>query len=266
MAAKAEKKEKEKPPITGLALLREPFPEHQIGKLPKGTKKQNECDFNQKEFCNVCKQYHHPDVKHLDFVGHAALTARLLDVDPNWYWEPLAFGADGLPKFDGTGGLWIRLHVLDTIRIGYGHAKASQYKDVGAREKECIGDALRNAAMRGGAALDLWHKGELYAPVEDNTDKTDPTPATSKKKPPAAKQQPPETKEQPSQQEGKEMTPVEYNEKVTVPLGECTTKVKLDLWIKNNKPWIDSLPVNDLNKVRKDCQEYFDIFKKDNKG
>lgn len=28
--------------------------------------------------------------------------------------------------------------------------------------KEVIGDALRNAAMRFGAALDLWHKGDLH--------------------------------------------------------------------------------------------------------
>ena len=28
--------------------------------------------------------------------------------------------------------------------------------------KERIGDALRNAAMRFGAALDLWHKGDLH--------------------------------------------------------------------------------------------------------
>ena len=33
--------------------------------------------------------------------------------------------------------------------------------------KERIGDALRNAAMRFGAALDLWHKGDLYAHVEE---------------------------------------------------------------------------------------------------
>jgi hypothetical protein len=29
--------------------------------------------------------------------------------------------------------------------------------------KERIGDALRNAGMRFGAALDLWHKGDLHA-------------------------------------------------------------------------------------------------------
>jgi hypothetical protein len=32
--------------------------------------------------------------------------------------------------------------------------------------KERIGDALRNAAMRFGAALDLWHKGDLHKDEE----------------------------------------------------------------------------------------------------
>ncbi len=32
-----------------------------------------------------------------------------------------------------------------------------------------IGDALRNAAMRFGAALDLWHKGDLHV-AEDGAD------------------------------------------------------------------------------------------------
>lgn len=34
--------------------------------------------------------------------------------------------------------------------------------------KERIGDALRNAAMRFGAALDLWHKGDLHIDDDDN--------------------------------------------------------------------------------------------------
>jgi hypothetical protein len=42
---------------------------------------------------------------------------------------------------------------------------------VGARDKEVIGDALRNAGMRFGAALALWHKGELH--VEEPADKED---------------------------------------------------------------------------------------------
>lgn len=33
--------------------------------------------------------------------------------------------------------------------------------------KERIGDALRNAAMRFGAALELWHKGELHIQSDD---------------------------------------------------------------------------------------------------
>jgi len=162
---------------TGLALLREPFPAHQISKLPKGTKAQNECDAKDKVNCSVCGGWHHPRIIHLDYVGHAALTDRLLEADPLWTWEPLAY-KEGLPAFDGTGGLWIKLTVCGHTRIGYGHAASSSYKDIGAREKEVIGDALRNAAMRFGAALDLWHKGELHLdePEEAIKPKTSITP------------------------------------------------------------------------------------------
>lgn len=144
-----------------LAKLREPFPAHQISKLPKPTKAQNDCPNDQKVNCKICGGWHHPKVIHLDYVGHAALTDRLLDTDPQWYWEPMAT-IGGLPAFDQTGGLWIRLHVCGHSRIGYGHAAASAYKEIGSREKEVIGDALRNAAMRFGAALELWHKGDLH--------------------------------------------------------------------------------------------------------
>ena len=151
---------------TGLELLREPFPENQISKLPKGTKAQNECPVNEKINCKLCGGWHHPKVIHLDYVGHAALTDRLLDADPLWTWEPFAL-KDGLPAFDMTGGLWIRLTVCGMSRIGYGNAAAVGFRTVGDREKEVIGDALRNAAMRFGAALDLWHKGDLH--IEDDT-------------------------------------------------------------------------------------------------
>jgi hypothetical protein len=113
-----------------LAELRKPFPANQISTLPKGGVK-------------------------LDYVGHAALTARLLDVDPLWTWEPMALTPEGLPLFDDMGGLWIKLTVSGMTRLGYGHAA----KKTGDGVKEVIGDALRNAAMRFGAALDLWHKG-----------------------------------------------------------------------------------------------------------
>lgn len=152
-----------------LALLRAPFPPNQISKLPKETKAQideRKADRKAGIKCAECGSWHHRNAVHLDYVGHAALTDRLLDTDPQWSWEPVAF-RDGLPAFDQTGGLWIKLTVCGVTRLGYGHAAAKPQMDPGAREKEVIGDALRNAAMRFGAALDLWHKGDLHAPDEE---------------------------------------------------------------------------------------------------
>lgn len=140
---------------TGLDLLREPFPQHQISKLPKPTKADNP-----KGRCAECGGWHGLPAMHLDYVGHAALTYRLLDADPAWSWEPLSMSPDGLPVMDGYGGMWIKLTVCGVTRLGYGHAGT---KTGGDSIKEVIGDALRNAAMRFGAALDLWHKGDLHA-------------------------------------------------------------------------------------------------------
>ena len=154
----------------GLALLRKPFPEHQIGHLPKGTASQNQCPAAEKRNCTVCGGWHHPKIRHLSYVGHAALTDRLLDADPEWFWEPLAYKDNGLPLFDESGGLWIRLTVCGVTRLGYGHAKqkgSGEGFDPGNREKEVIGDALRNAGMRFGAGLELWHKGDLHAEAEE---------------------------------------------------------------------------------------------------
>lgn len=161
-----------------LKRLREPFPPHQISKLPKETKKQREereADRNKAVSCTVCGGWHHKNAVHLDYVGHAALTDRLLDCDDEWSWEPLAL-RDGLPAFDATGGLWIRLTVDGVSRLGYGHAAAKPQMDPGAREKEVIGDALRNAAMRFGAALDLWHKGDLHGADDADAGPSAPPP------------------------------------------------------------------------------------------
>lgn len=146
-----------------LAKLREPFPANQVSKLPKPTKKQTEdvkADFKKGIRCPICGSWHHPDVVHLDYVGHAALTDRLLDTDPEWNWEPMGLNPDGTPALDRNGGLWIKLTVCGVTRPGYGCADG---KSGGDAMKEIIGDALRNAAMRFGAALDLWHKGDLHA-------------------------------------------------------------------------------------------------------
>lgn len=166
---------------TGLDLLREPFPDHQISKLPKPTKQQTEAlkaamdrkDFSLGIKCTLCGAWHHKDAVHFDYVGHAALTHRLLDADPSWQWQPMAL-VNGLPAFDQSGGLWIKLTVCGVERLGYGHAAGKSGQDPGAREKEVIGDALRNAAMRFGAALDLWHKGDLHAPDDGDDEKPEP--------------------------------------------------------------------------------------------
>ena len=144
-------------PKKGLELLREPFPDHLISKLPKPFKKDSP-----KGKCSECGGFHGLPAVHLDYVGHAALTHRLLDADPFWNWKPLAVSPEGLPLFDKSGGMWIELTVCGNTRLGYGHAESKTYSDIGSREKEVIGDALRNAAMRFGAGLDLWHKGDLH--------------------------------------------------------------------------------------------------------
>src|SRR5690349_20101923 len=115
--------------------LREPFPPEQIGTIPKGG-------------------------VNLSYVGHAAVTDRLLQVDPEWTWEPLGVDIHGRPLVDENlggmqgepYGLWIKLTVCGVTRPGYGGGKNA---------KECISDAIRNAAMRFGVALDLWSKEDL---------------------------------------------------------------------------------------------------------
>ena len=115
--------------------LRAPFPKEQIQKLPTGGLQ-------------------------LDYVSHAWVTDRLLQVDPQWTWKPLAFTEAGLPAFDSNGGLWIELTVCGVTRYGYGEPQGRDKFDM---TKGAIGNAIRNAAMRFGVALDLWAK---EAPAE----------------------------------------------------------------------------------------------------
>ena len=121
------------------ALLRKPFEGNQISTFPRNAGSK----------------------AGLSYIGHAALTDRLLQSDPNWTWEPVADPASiGLPMAGNGVEMWIRLTIDGTTRYGYGDAPG---KKGGDAIKEAIGDALRNAAMRFGVALDLWHKGgDLY--------------------------------------------------------------------------------------------------------
>jgi hypothetical protein len=124
--------------------LRKPFPKERIQKLPTGGIQ-------------------------LDYVSHAWVTDRLLEVDPTWTWEPVAFDEDGLPKFDENGGLWIRLTVCGVTRLGYGEPQGrDKYDSV----KGSISNSLRNASMRFGVALDLWAhevQGSLPAKVKPSS-------------------------------------------------------------------------------------------------
>ena len=143
--------------LKGLEALRAKFPAEQIGKLPKPTKRNAD-----KGNCRQCGGYHGLPAVHLDYVGHAAVTDRLRQVDPTWYWEPFAIDADGGPLIrenNGTAVMWGRLTVCGVTRIGVGTCDAGKAE----RDKELIGDFLRNAAMRFGVALDLWSKEELDA-------------------------------------------------------------------------------------------------------
>lgn len=125
------------------ARLREPFPPEVIGKLPKAGVQ-------------------------LDYVGHAAVTDRLLQVDPEWSWEPMAYADDGGPmiRTEGTDSvLWIRLTISGVTKPGVGIAPTKAFE----LSKQLVSDALRNAAMRFGVALDLWSKEDLHASPPEPT-------------------------------------------------------------------------------------------------
>lgn len=144
---------------TKLKELAAPFPEQAIGKLPRITckdcsDKKVQCQKHSKQKCNDCGNWITTQHIHLDYVGHAWVTDRLNEVDPLWNWEPVPNPAElGLPVTAGC--FWIQLTVLGVSRYGVGDAEGKNGADA---IKQMIGDALRNAAMRFGVALDLWKK------------------------------------------------------------------------------------------------------------
>jgi hypothetical protein len=181
---------------TGQPELRTPFAAEQVGKLPRVTcpecsDRRLRCDKHEKAKCDVCQAWVSTKHIHIDYVGHADVTSRLLDVDPEWSWDPKATEPDkdalaaavasgnpevvkmvienAPPKFDlddrgNPVGFWIRLTVGGVTRPGYGSVPSGQPDAV----KVLIGDALRNAAMRFGVALELWAKGDRADPAAEN--------------------------------------------------------------------------------------------------
>ncbi|MFF3547017.1 hypothetical protein ACFYXD_34920 [Streptomyces platensis] len=153
--------------ILALHKLREPFVQSEVRYRPQPYCKK--CS-NATGWPKVCER--HTEIKchrcngqkiteaHicLKYIGHAEATNRLLNADPFWDWEPLSYDERGLPQFDNVPGLWIRLTVCGMTRIGYGDATGK----AGANAiKEIIGDAIRNAGMRFGMALNLWTSSDL---------------------------------------------------------------------------------------------------------
>ena len=161
----------------------------------------------------VLEQYAIPDPKivgtiprngiNLAYVSHADITKILIEIDPNWNWQPVAWdnGRPAIHVENGTATMWATLTLLGKSLLGVGSVRADK-QDL---DKELIGDFLRNASMRFGIALSLWSKQDW----SDNTtvvhldtvkQKRDVEVAQSKQNHPAA------------QLEEREITPAEVAE------------------------------------------------------
>jgi hypothetical protein len=147
-----------------LDLLSAPFAADELEKLPKQMRGKDDdkgkCERGTRYSADghYCGGWHARSI-HLDYVGHAGITDRLNAVDPLWTWEPMAFTPHGTPLMS-DGGMWAKLTVLGVTRIGFGDAAGKTGPNA---IKECIGDFLRNAAMRFGVATYLWSKSEAAA-------------------------------------------------------------------------------------------------------
>jgi hypothetical protein len=78
-----------------MTALRQPFPPEAIGKLPRiicracNESNSKVCAQHRKNECKGCHNYITDRHIHLDYVGHAAVTDRLNQVDPTWNWRPI---------------------------------------------------------------------------------------------------------------------------------------------------------------------------------
>lgn len=144
-----------------LTLLSKVFPADEVEKLPKQMSRNDDTKYGCKRGTQASADGHfcggyHARSMHLDYIGHAGITDRLNQVDPLWFWKPMAHSQSGTPLIE-NGGMWGYLTVLGVTRIGYGDAPG---KNGGNAMKEIIGDFLRNAAMRFGVGTYLWGKSE----------------------------------------------------------------------------------------------------------
>lgn len=145
-------------------------PENLRGKLPKPYKKDAE-----KGQCKDCGGFHGLPAMHLDYLGHADTCRLIAEKDILWQWEPKGgWEPNGEPVFVRNNGgypiaLWIDLTICGVTRPGVGTVTTGKPDP----EKELIGDAIRNAAMRFGVGADMWskaHHAEVAA--EDGSERT----------------------------------------------------------------------------------------------
>lgn len=129
---------------------------------------------------NGCETYWEPDTRHvskikrgsgleLDYVDHATVTRMLIDIDPFWTWQPMAYTDAGSPLVDcdengNPRALWIMLTLHGRCIPAVGTIERPGSKNYGDALKELIGDAIRNGAMRFGVCGGLWARGKWDEP------------------------------------------------------------------------------------------------------
>ncbi len=183
----------------------------------------------------------------LDFVGHADVTKMLIEIDPQWSWEPVAFDADGLPAYRVENGFahmagWLTIHGVRRLGIGsVMHNKQDLLKELAS-------DFLRNAAMRFGVCLSLWTKQEW-----DDIDKPAPAPkpavqATMPKTSKNTELNKPVVKETSKHDPSKRLTPSQVNQfrSACEARGIDPDKVAFDAGLGAEDTWTEA----DLVKLR----------------
>ena len=178
----------------------------------------------------------------LDFVGHADVTKMLIEIDPMWSWEPVAFDADGLPAYRVENGMahmagWLTLHGVR--RLGIGSCMPNKPDLL----KELASDFIRNAAMRFGVCLSLWTKQEW-----DDIDRPVALPTTSQKQQPYSSAKPDPKEHQlaePAQKKPRTLTPlsdeqVEQFTKACADKGLDPKVVANNAGIPDTQQWMES--------------------------
>jgi len=176
----------------------------------------------------------------LDYVGHAEVTKILLEIDPLWTIEPVAFDEAGLPARVKIGtmvqaGFWIT--ILGHRRYCVGSVEDRKV-DIG---KELVSDAIRNGGMRAGIALKLWSKEEW------GDQPAKPVKKAAAKKPPQSPERPPEGL-QSDENLGDTLISPELHGKFTA---ACMDK-KIDPVTVAKRAGVDytKVTVNDMDKLR----------------